>query len=328
VLVLKVLVTGAAGHVGKHLIPALLAKNYGVRVAVLNAEEAREAFKDAPLEIMELDLGSAEQPAFDTIAKGVDAVVHMAAVGVVNSSIGREKIFAVNVEATKKLLRACKKSDGFKRFVFISSSALYHHPFRLPIEESDVPSPGNAYGESKVAAEQAVRESGVPFVILRPVVIYGLGFEPAFAPIVKAIQKQKLPIIGEGDTHFPVVHVDDLVNAILLSLEKSEAVGEAFNISGEALTQKQWVEAVADELGVPAPKRRIPVWLAEAMVLFYELKGKLFGGKSAISRDSVRRLTTDRVFSTKKAERALGWKARVSPRDGLSEIIASILAKK
>ncbi|MEM4255170.1 MAG: NAD-dependent epimerase/dehydratase family protein [Candidatus Norongarragalinales archaeon] len=321
---MKVLVTGATGHVGKHLVPALLAKGHSVRVAVLDAEEAREAFKDAPLEIMELDFAIAEQSAFDTIAKGVDAVVHLAAVGVINPDENKKKIFAVNVEATKKLLNACKRNARFNRFVFISSSALFHKPSRLPIEENDAPSPGNAYGESKLTAEKAVRESGVPFVILRPVVIYGLGFEPSFAPAVKAIQKGKMPVIGEGNTHFPVVHVDDFVNAVLLSLEKDAAKGETFNISGEALTQKQWTAAVANELGVQPPKTSIPVWLAEAMALFYELKAKLFGGKTAISRESVRRLTTDRVFSTKKAERLLGWKAKVKPQDGLSEMIASI----
>ncbi|MBS3070321.1 NAD-dependent epimerase/dehydratase family protein [Candidatus Micrarchaeota archaeon] len=326
---MKILVTGATGHVGKHLVPALLEEEHSVRVAVLNAEEAREAFNDAPLEIMQLDFESAEQPAFDTIAKGVDAVVHLAAIGVADPSISREKIFAVNVKATEKLLQACKKNAGFKRFVFISSSALYHDPKKIPIEEEDAPSPGNAYGESKLAAEKAVRESGVPFVILRPVVIYGLGFEPAFAPIVNAIQKQKLPVIGDGNARFAVVHVEDFVNAILLSLKKKEAAGQAFNVSGEALSQKQWLAAIADELGVQPPKKRIPVWLAEAIALFYELKGKIFGkGQSAISRESVRRLTTDRVFSTKKAEKLLGWKPKVDYRDGLNEIISSIMAKK
>jgi len=325
---MKVLVTGAAGHVGRHVIPALLAAKHEVRIADLNAEAIREAFKDAPLEVMQLDFENAEQPAFDTIVKGVNAVVHMAALGVVDSTIPREKIFAVNVEATRKLAAACKNLAGFKRFVFISSSALFHNPTKIPVEENDPPSPGNAYGESKLAAEKIIKESGLPFVILRPVVVYGLGFEPAFAPIVNAVQKQKMPIIGDGSARFPVVHADDLANAIVLSLEKEKAVGETFNISGEALTQKQWLDAVADELGVPAPKRRIPVWLAELMALFFELKKSVFGGNPAISRDSVKRLVSDRAFSTVKAEMLLGWKPKVNYRDGLNEIIASIIAKK
>jgi nucleoside-diphosphate-sugar epimerase len=322
--VLKVLVTGATGNVGRHVIPALLKKGHSLRVAARNAEEVREAFKDEPIEIMQLDLAEAEQPAFDAIAQGVDAVVHLAAI--VDPSVAREKIFAVNVEATRKLALACAKNHSFKRFVFISSSALYHYPEKLPIEENDPPHPGNAYGESKLQAEKALKEIGIPFVILRPVVIYGLGFEKILAPIVNAIRKQKLPILGSGETHFPVVHVDDLVQAILLALEKKEAVGEIFNISGEALTQKQWVETVADELGVEPPKRSIPVWLANFVASFYEFKTKLFGGSIAISRENVRRLTTDRVFSTKKAEKLLGWKPKVDYRDGLSELVASVLA--
>lgn len=325
---MKVLVTGGSGHVGKHLVPALIGKGHSVRLAVLDAEEAREMFKDLPLEVMQLDFGAGEQPAFDTIASGVDAVVHMAAVGVINPDEDRAKIFAINVGATKKLLAASAKNPGFKRFVYISSSALYHKPTGKPIEEDEPPSPGNAYGESKLEAEKAVRASGLPYVILRPVVIYGLGFESVFAPIVKAVQKGKLKVIGRGDTHFPAVHVDDLVNAIVLSLEKKEAVGEAFNISGEALTQREWFKAVADDLGVPLPDSSMPMWLAEAAVFFYGIKAKLFGGSAAISHESLRRLTTDRVFSTKKAERLLGWTPKVKPRDGLNELISSILAKK
>ena len=76
------------------------------------------------------------------------------------------------------------------------------------------------------------------------------------------------------------------------------------------------------------PKTHIPQWLAELVAFAFELKARLFGGSLALSRESVRRLTTDRVFSTKKAEKLLGWKARIDPADGLSELIASIVAKK
>ena len=264
---MNVLVTGATGHVGRHLVPALLKAKHQVRVAVRNAEEARESFDDAPLEIMQLDLAEAQEQAFEAIAKGVDAVVHLAAV--VDPNAPREKIWAVNVEATRKLARACKKNPKLKRFVFISSSALFHHPKKIPVEEDDEPSPENAYGESKLEAEKIVRESGLPFVILRPVVVYGLGFESVFSPIVRGIQKQKLAIVGEGNSRFPVVHVDDVVQAILLALEKTEALGQAFNVSGAALTQKQWFQLVADELGVPAPKRSIAVWLPNLFSLLF-----------------------------------------------------------
>ena len=323
---MNVLVTGATGHVGRHVIPALLEKGHTVRVVVRNAEEVREAFKDAPLEIMVLDLAEGEQPAFDSIAEGIDAVVHLAAV--IDERAPRQTILAVNVDATRKLALACAKNPSFKRFVFISSSALFHNPKKLPVEEDDAPCPENAYGESKLQAEIELKKTGVPFVILRPPVVYGLGFEKILSPLVKAIRKGRLPIIGDGKTRFAVVHVDDLAHAVILALEKKEAVGETFNISGEALTQREWMEAVADELGVEPPKRSIPVWLANLAAGFYELKRKFFGGSIAVSRDSVRRFTVDRVFSTKKAETILGWKARVKPRDGLSELIASMLTER
>ena len=144
-----------------------------------------------PVEIMELDLAQAQPPAFDAAVKGVNAIVNLAAL--MDSALPRETVFAVNVQAAAKLATACKKLSKFNRFVQISSSSLYHNPKKLPFEEDDEPSPGNAYGESKLEAEKAMQESGVPFVILRPVVIYGLGFESIFRPIVKAVQKKRLP---------------------------------------------------------------------------------------------------------------------------------------
>ncbi|MFH1056188.1 MAG: NAD-dependent epimerase/dehydratase family protein, partial [Candidatus Micrarchaeota archaeon] len=155
---------------------------------------------------------------------------------------------------------------------------------------------------------------------------YGLGFERVLAPLVKAIRRGVFPFIGDGKTRFPVVHVDDLVQAILLALEKKEAVGEAFNISADAWTQREWLEAMSEDLGVSPPKFSIPVWLANFAAGLYEFKTKLFGGSKTISRENVRRLTVDRVFSTKKAEKVLGWKQKVNTREGLSEVIASILA--
>ncbi|MFH1056562.1 MAG: NAD(P)-dependent oxidoreductase, partial [Candidatus Micrarchaeota archaeon] len=162
---MKVLVTGATGRIGRHVVLALLKKNHPVRVLVENAEEAKEAFKDEPIEIIQLDLASAGQKDLDKAAEDVDAAVHLAAI--IDESAPRELIRAVNVEATRKLALACGKNPGFKRFVFISSSALYHAPKKLPVEEDDEPCPANAYGESKLEAEIELKKTNVPFVILR-----------------------------------------------------------------------------------------------------------------------------------------------------------------
>lgn len=318
---MKILVTGATGHLGRHLLKALLAKRHSVRIIARSADEV-DALLKGKIQTVQLDLANASEKDFEKALEGIDAVVHAAAIGVVDSP-PKSLVKAINVEATRKLVYASVKKR-IKRFVFISSSALFHNPTQIPINENQTPTPGNAYGRSKFEAERIIRESGLPYCILRPVVIYGPGFERAFAPLVKAVRKGKMKMIGSGENHFPAVHVSDVVNAILLGLTEKKAVGEAFNVSGPALTQKQWLALIAKLLNVEPPEKRMPLWLALLLARMFEFQAALTGKKPFLTRDNVRRLSSDRVFSTKKIERLLKWKARVSPEAGLKDLLKSL----
>jgi len=321
---MKVLVTGATGRLGKYVIPALLERKHELRLCVKNAEDAREAFPKAQFELMELDLLEAQESAFETVTKGVDAIVHLAAL-ISYAAKDKKKIFDLNAEVTRKLASAAKK-NGVKRFVFMSSTSLYHKPKAQPITEAEEPSPDNAYGKSKVLAEKYLRENGVPFVILRAALIYGPGFEEGFLTTAKMVKKGRMPVIGSGKNVIALVHAQDVAEAIALALEKKEAVNQDFNISGPSLSERDLLNALAEELGVKPPRFSIPVFTAYAFASM-GFAQKLFFGKRVLYPDYVRTFTETREFDCSKAKRLLGWEARVNARDGISEVVASMLSK-
>ncbi len=326
---MRVLVTGAAGRLARHLVPALYARGFELTLLDKSGESVRESLKHAKelslekIRIVEADLVSAPESVLRDACVGCDAVVHLAALLDYNAS--REQFFKVNVSATKRLLNAANAVGSVKRFVFVSSTSVYgQKSSENALSESSGFAPTDAYGESKLAAEQVVRESGLPFVILRPSVIYGIGFTEGFFQIISGIKSGKLKLVGDGENKIAFVHVDDVVQAILLALEKKEALGEDFIVSGEAVSQKQAFDAVADVLGVPRAEKRVPKWFAYLTAEIEKIKARLLGRKPKLTRENVATICENRFFDCLKAKRVLGFKPRVSFEDGVSEVVSAL----
>ncbi|MEH2554078.1 putative NADH-flavin reductase [Bradyrhizobium algeriense] len=199
----RVLVTGADGFVGRHLVPYLVAQGY----SVIAASRAVTAFDNPDVTAVPLaDLSRLFdwQPLLDQC----DAVVHLA--GIAHKYAGDDLYDRVNHRATSALARAISRG-ATKHLVFISSIAAQSGSYAdHNLTEDDFPTPNNAYGRSKFAAEQAIRAAGVSFTILRPVVIYGEGEKwklrdrpPAFAPADSAsLRGAVCAAIGAVDPEF------------------------------------------------------------------------------------------------------------------------------
>ncbi len=160
------------------------------------------------------------------LVDGVDAVIHLA--GIAHARASDAAYEAINHRATAALAAAARAAN-VKRFVFVSSilaqsgSSADH-----VLTENDTPSPQNAYGKSKLAAEQAVRASGVPFAILRPVVVYGAGAKGNFAAI-KKLSSLPLPLpFGALENRRSVLSIDNFNTAILTLMTAPAALGETF----------------------------------------------------------------------------------------------------
>ncbi len=242
---LNFLVTGAAGFIGSHLCNRLLqngARVYGVDsftdfypkwIKDLNLRPllAQSEFEFIPEDILQLDLKK--------MLERTDIVFHLAAQPGVRASWGEN--FSIytrnNIEATQKLLEAAK-SVSIQRFIYGSSSSVYGLCPQLPMEESSSLKPFSPYGVTKLAAENLCflyyKNFGVPCISLRFFTVYGPGQRPdmAFHKFFKSIaQGKEITIYGDGQQTRDFTYIDDIIDAILSSIESGNT-GDAYNVGG------------------------------------------------------------------------------------------------
>jgi nucleoside-diphosphate-sugar epimerase len=220
----RVLVTGADGFVGRHLVPYLAAQGYQVIAASRTV-----SWSDNP-EILPAPLPDLAQP-FDwqPLLQQCDVVIHLA--GIAHKFAVDDLYDRVNHRAAAALAEAASRC-GIRHMIFISSIAAQSGSFSdQELREDDPPRPNNPYGRSKLAAERAIREAGVPFTILRPVVIYGEGEKGNFATVHR-ISRLPIPLpFGALKARRSVLSIENFNSAITTVLTNPLARGETFIVS-------------------------------------------------------------------------------------------------
>jgi nucleoside-diphosphate-sugar epimerase len=218
-----VLVTGADGFLGRNLVPYLAARGYRV-IAASRTASSYPGPNIVLVPLPDLSLPFDWQP----LLQGCSAVVHLA--GIAHTYASEYLYDRVNRQAAVALAHAAFRVGA--HLVFASSIAAQSGSFSDSVlTEDDPPRPNNAYGRSKLAAEQAVRETGVSFTILRPVVIYGDGEKGNFAT-VHMISRLPIPLpLGALTAQRSVLSVQNFCSAVLTALTNSNARGETFIVS-------------------------------------------------------------------------------------------------
>lgn len=221
---MRVLLTGASGFCGQPLARALINAGYFVRAVGRRPPD----ISDANLEFTHRNLS--EPINWAPLLDNVQAIVHLAAITAADG-VPETEFDLVNHQATAILARAAATA-GVLHFVFISSVSAQSGPSSdRPLCEADDPRPPNAYGRSKLAAENAVRASGVPFTILRPVMMYGdvpRGYLTALARL--AATPFPLPF-GAFNNRRSLLSLDNFVSAVLFALQTPTAKGETFLVA-------------------------------------------------------------------------------------------------
>jgi len=233
---MKYVVTGGAGFIGSHITKKLIERGDIVTVVdnmntgkEKNLESVKDKINFVKGDILDMDL-------LDGITKDADGVFHQAALASVQDSFDEpDKYHNVNVNGTENILKLSKK-HGFK-VVYASSSSVYGNPIRIPIKESDDKNPINPYAETKLKKEElAIKYSkmGVNVIGLRYFNVFGKGQSKEYAGVLKLFLERirdKLPpkINGDGTQFRDFVHVNDVVNANIMSMD-SNITHEFFNV--------------------------------------------------------------------------------------------------
>ena len=313
-------ITGGAGFLGLHLARRLVADGHEVRTLDL------APLDDAPLEgvVEELRGDVREQSACRRLVEGAEVLVHAAAALPILAS--RDAIRSVNVDGTANALAAAAESR-VRRVVFISSTAVYGVPEKHPIVEDDPLVGVGHYGESKIDAERLCLDfakRGVETVIIRPKTFIGPERLGVFEILFDWIREgRRIPILGNGSNRYQLLAVEDLVEAVVRAAGAPVA-GEALNIGAkEFATVRSDLQALIDHAGSNARLRPIPAKPAELVLRALEL-----AHLSPLAEWHYRTAHKDSFVDVSKAERLLGWTARLSNEQALIETYDWYLANR
>lgn len=321
---MKAFVTGANGFTGSHLVKALNQRGYEV-VGLVRQSSNLSRLSNCPIQLVYGDL--TDQNALTSAMQGVDVVFHTAAyveLGLVNTI----EMHRTNVEGTRAVVEAARAA-GVPKLVYCSTIGIYGDTQGKAVDETFVRSQtgfSSAYDRTKYEAQQIVdraAQAGFHTVSVMPSGIFGSD-DPHFGPVLKTFLKGKLKLWAGGQRVTGIVHVDDLVEAMLLAADKSNS-GEHFIISAGDLTTQEMFAIISRETGIPAPAEA-PEWLVRLVGNLLDPIGRLFSWQPPISRERVHYLYDRcvRVDAT-KARQHLGWQPR-SPEVVIRQIVRELQA--
>ena len=316
----QILITGATGFLGGCLVRRLYSEGHDVVATGRN----RAKLNTLPLpehQLLCLDLCAITPPHLADLLGDVEAIVHCAAL---STPWGPDAAFrAANVTATEKLIDLGRILQ-IRHFVHVSTPAVYFRfedqrnvPENLPL-----PKPVNNYARTKAIAEERVAESGLPFTIIRPRGIYGVGETALLPRLLRAAEAGPLPRFRNGVAETDITHVDDVVDALCCILRKLDlAQGKVFNISGgQPLRIHEIVEKVAARKAIAVSWRDLPVAPVLAAIRAGEWLARLRPGspEPRITTYSLGIFAYTQTLDLTRAQNRLGWRPRITFEEGLA----------
>lgn len=312
-------VTGASGFVGRRLCARLQAQ--GMRVVAIGRSETSGPWE----KFVRHEFGSG---AF-AVGERPQAVFHLAARthALAETPGERETYFKTNVEGMKELLGALEGA-GEVRVVFASSvKACGEETPASGVDELAPSRPTTPYGESKLAAERALLSSefGREAVVLRLAMVYGSGQKGNLVEMIRSVAKDRFPPIPENGNRRSMVHVDDVVTALLAAAEASRPGGRMYYISGlRARSSREIYEEILRGLGRPAPKWHVPaaaLWMA---ALAGDGVERVRGRRFLWDTEKYRKLFGSAHYLPGRAVGELGFNPKRDLADAMPEMLGEV----
>lgn len=312
------LVTGASGHLGRATVARLRAQGHAVRVFVRRVPEQVEPG-------VEYAIGNLGDPAaVDRAVKGAEVVIHCGAAMTGDWAEHR----CTTILGTQNVVEACRR-HGVKQLVHISSMSVIdwagsadNGPVTEDAPLEPRPEQRGFYTRAKLAAEQLVSGAvarGLPAVILRPGQIFGGGIPLINGAVARSAAGRWL-VLGDGKLELPLVYIDDVVDAIVLAVEKRLVAGEVIHlIDPEHLTQADVLALAGSERSVV----RVPRGLVFALGKLSELPLAAIGRQSPIGSYRLKSALARLAYGRGRASELLDWRPRVGVREGIRRIASA-----
>ena len=318
---MKVLLTGANGFVGSHILDVLLARDLPT-VLLLRPTGDRRWIRDK-LDRVQLQPGSLNDPAALELAlKDVTHVVHCAGC---TKALDPADFFAANQGGTRALVEAIHQhAPDLDRLIYISSLAAARPATSSAPATEELPSaPVTVYGRSKLAGESELRNRcRVPFSILRPAAVYGPR-DADFLDLFKAVRGRVVPMVDRGRQELSLVYVEDLAELVAVALEHPRGVEGIYHVAEpQPVTSRGLAAEIARQLGVRPIYPPLPRALLWSICAVQDLISKISGRPHILSRQKFAELVAPGwVSGTDRVRQELGFVCRTGLREGLERTL-------
>ena len=319
----KILVTGATGFVGKHLILELV-KKYSEVCALVRKSSNVEFLKSLGVELRYADLS--EKESLKGCVRGTDILIHLAALMSDKDYLPRSEFYRVNVLGTKNILEEALKP--VKQFIYISTVGVYGATSINGADETQ------GYGKrlskyefSKAEAEKLVlgfaKQNNIYATILRLGQLYGPQMNYGWPEVIRKIEDGRMFILGKGDTLLQLTYIDDVVQGIMRSINNERCFDQIINICADkAYKMQDILFEIARQLKKPYPQH-LPLWPV------YLLATVLKTIPLRLKPDGLRYLDVHRVsffkyhhiYNIKKARELLAYAPQIELNSGIAKMI-------
>jgi UDP-glucose 4-epimerase len=320
------LVTGATGFIGRRLVAALQQRGANVRVLVRDMAKVSQLWQDSVAGYY----GDMVKPETLTgTCEDVDTVFHLAgyahAIGI-PASEAKELHQRITVEGTRALLAAASRA-GVKRFIYLSSVKAMGEGDAACLDESSPAAPETYYGSARLTAERLVlaagSEHGLHVCNLRLPLVYGRDNNGNLARMIAAIDRGWFPPLPEVNNKRSMVHVDDVVQAMLLAASMPAARGQTYLVTDDRIySTRQIYMWICAALNRPIPGWMIPLGLLKLGARLGDLIESLRGRPFVLNSDALEKLLDSAWYNSAKIRRELGFQSRQNLETALPEMVA------
>lgn len=314
---MNVLVTGATGFIGRHLVERLTNEGHHVR-AFVRPKTDSTWLDPFGVEVVRGDLGDAS--AVERAAGKRRIIYHLAATTESTGLLSRRDVQVANIQGAENVALAAVRA-GVDRLVFCSSVAVYGRIAKDHlIDEHTETNPDSPYGESKVLGEQVVlsarRHDGLPVVVARISTVWGPG-TTSWLGLFRSIASGHFRLIGKGTNYHHIADVSDVVEGLLLCGSVKGIEGRTYILAGsESVQLRGLVEMIGEEVGVTCFTANFPAAPLHVYRALDRMAVALIGRKLPRA-DRLAMFLGDRTFDISRARQDLGYAPRISTKDSI-----------